>query len=150
MAEALTTLARLLVVLEVQEDEAGATFRFQQGEQGRLALADANYGTHLRLARRSQERQHPVGVGIGHGNVITEMIRADNDVPLELWDDGLDDTRVIFQGHDGVFRVKSSQPESPHIRKFLGEALRQKTRVWFIAQKPDLFLLDVLPTEKPA
>jgi hypothetical protein len=27
----------------------------------------------------------------------------------------------------------------------LGEALRQKARVWFIAQKPDLALLDVLP-----
>lgn len=145
MVEALTTRTRLLIVREVQEDEGGAALRFQQGGHGRLSLRDANYATHMRLARRSQERQHPVGVSFGEGHTITELIRADNDVPSQLWEVEPDQARVLFQGHDGVFRLRPDHPESVRIRALLGEALRQKARVWFIAQKPELALLDVLP-----
>ena len=145
MVKALTTGTTLRVVREVHEDESGAALRFQQGGQGRLALGDANYATHLRLARRSQERQHPVGVTFGEGQTITEVIRADNDVPSQLWEEEPGQARVLFQGHDGVFRLRPEHPESARLRAALGEALRQKARVWFIAQKPDLALLDVLP-----
>jgi hypothetical protein len=144
MVEALTTRTRLLVVREIQEDESGAALAFHQDGHGRLALRDAAYSTHLRLARRSQERQHPVGVGFGEGHTITELIRADNDVPGQIWEEP-DGGRVLFQGHDGVFRLKSDHPESARIRALLDEALRQQARVWFIAQKADLALLDVLP-----
>ncbi len=150
MGEALTTLTKLFVVLDIQEDESGATLRFQQGLHGRLAVRDANYATDLRMARRSQERQHPVGVSFGEGHAITELIRADNDVPTQLWEEDRDGARVLFQGHDGVFRVKPDHPESARIRALLGEAVRQKARVWFIAQKPDLALLDVLAVDAPA
>ena len=137
--------AALRVVQEVREDESGAALGFQQGGQGRLALGDANYATHLRLARRSQERQHPVGVTFGEGQTITEIIRAHNDVPSQLWEEEPGQARVLFQGHDGVFRLRPEHPEAARLRAELGEALRQKARVWFIAQKPNLTLLDVLP-----
>ncbi len=150
MGEALTTLAKLLLVLDIQEDESGAALHFQQGGHGRLILRDANYATHLRLAQRSQERQHPVGVSFGEGHAITELIRADNDVPRQLWEEDRDGARVLFQGHDGVFRLKPDHPESMRIRALLGEALQRKARVWFIAQKPDLALLDVLAVDAPA
>lgn len=146
MAEALTTLTRLLVVREIQEGESGATLRFQQGSHGHLTLGDANYPTHLRLARRSQERQHPVGVSFSEGHAITELVRADNDVPTELWDENPDRSHVLFQGHDGVFHIKSDYPEFARLRAVLCEALREKTPVWFVVHKPDLALLDVLPT----
>ena len=145
MAEALITLTRLLIVREIQEDASGAALRFQEGSRGHLALGDANYATHSRLARRSQERQHPIGVSFGEGHAITELIRADNDAPTELWDENSDQARVLFQGHDGVFLLKPDHPESNRIRALLSEALRLKAPVWFIAQKPDLALLDVLP-----
>jgi len=145
MAEVLTTLARLLIVRETKQDENGAVLRFQDGCHGRLALRDANYETHLQLAQRSRERQHPVGVSFGEGQTITELIRADNDVPTQLCEEAPDRTRVLFEGHDGLFRLKADHPESARIRALLNEALRQKARVWFIAQKPDLALLDVLP-----
>jgi hypothetical protein len=150
VVKALTTGTTLRVVREVHEDEGGAALRFQQGEQGRLALGDANYATHLRLARLSQERQHPVGVTFGEGQTITEVIRADNDVPSDLWEEEPGQARVVFQGHDGVFRLKPEHPESARLRGELDEALRQKARVWFIAQKPDLALLDVLPAGQVA
>jgi len=143
MAEALTTFTKLLVVQEIQEDASGAILRFQQGCQGRLSLGNANYAAHLRLARRSQERQHPVGVRFGEGHAIAELIRADNDVPTQLWEEDADRARVLFQGHDAVFRLKRDHPESARIRTLLSEAIRQKARVWFIAQKPDLALADV-------
>ncbi len=147
MAEALTTKTRLLVVREIQEDDSGAALWFQRGGQGRLALGDTNYATYLRLARRSQERQHPVGVRFGEGQRITELVRADNDVPGELWEDGPDRARVLFQGHDGVFRLTPDHAECVRIRALLAEALQQKARVWLIAQNPDRVLLDVLPAE---
>jgi hypothetical protein len=145
MIKALTTGTTLRIVREVHEDESGAALRFQQGGHGHLALGDANYATHLRLARRSQERQHPVGVTFGEGQTITEVIRADNDVPSELWEDESGQVRLLFQGHDGVFPLRPEHPESARLRSELSEALRQKVRVWFIAQKPDLALLDVMP-----
>jgi prepilin-type processing-associated H-X9-DG protein len=146
---ALTTLTRLLIVREVQENTGGAVVRFQDEDQGRLDLRDPNYKTYLRLAQRSQERQHPVGVSIGDGQVITELIRADNDVPMQLLEQDRDCARVLFQGHDGVFRLRGDHPESDRIRALLGEALRQRTRVWFLAQKPDLSLLDAVPAASP-
>ena len=145
MAGALTTLTRLLTVREIQEDESGAALRFLEGGCGRLAFGDINYATHLRLARRSQERQHPVGVCIGEGQAITDLIRANNDVPTELGEEETDRIRVHFQGHDGVFVLPLDQLESERLRSLLSEAVRQKARVWFIARKPDLALLDVLP-----
>ncbi len=145
MVEALTTRTRLSVVREIQEDESGVELRFQQGSHGRLDLREANSATYLRLARRCQERQHPVGVSFGEGYTITELIRADNDVPSQLCEEDPDRARVHFQGHDGVFCLKRDHPEFTRISALLGDALRQKARVWFIAQKPALALLDVLP-----
>ena len=145
MTEVETTLTKLLVVRENHEDENGTSLRFQQGDPGHLSLSDVNYESYLRLARRSQERQHPVGVSFGEGHSITKIIRADNDRLLHLGEDAPDHLQVIFQGHDGVFRLEPNHPESAHIRELLGEALRQKTQVWFIAQKPNLVLFDVLP-----
>jgi hypothetical protein len=145
MSEALTTVTRLLFVGEVREDEGGATLRFQDGARGRLTLGHPNYATQLRLARHGQERRHPVGVSLGEGHAITDLSRADNDVPAQLWEDGPGQARVLFQGHDGVFCLKQDHPESARLRAVLGDALRQKTRVWFVAQRSDLTLLDVLP-----
>jgi hypothetical protein len=144
MVEALITGTKLLVVRDIEEDESGAVLRFQHGGHGRLALPDANDAASLQLACRSQERRQPVGVTFGEGDTITGLIRADNDVPGQLWEEDRDQVRVLFQGHDGVFRLKPDHPESARIRALLGEALRQKARVWFIAQKPELALLDVL------
>jgi hypothetical protein len=144
MTETVTTLTKLLVVREIQEDASGAALCFHQGSYGRCTLLDTNYATYLRLARRSQERQHPVGVSFGGGQAITALIRADNDVPTHVWEEDADRVRVLFQGHDGVFRLNRDHPEFDRLRALLDQALRQNTRVWFIAQKPDLALLDVL------
>lgn len=147
MAETLTTLTRLLIVREIQEDGSGAILRFQQVGQGRLALADVNYETHLQLARRSQQRRHPVGVRFGEGRIFAELIRADNDVPTQLYEDDADGVRVLFQGHDGVFHLKADHPEFTRLRALLDEAIRRKALIWFLAQKPELMLLDILPNK---
>ncbi len=145
MVEALATGTKLLVVQEIQEAEGAVELRFQERSHGRLNLREANSATYFRLASRSQERQHPVGVSFGEGDTITELLRADNDVPNQIWEEDSDRPRVHFQGHDGIFCLKRDHPEFTRIRALLGDALRQKARVWFIAQKPALVLLDVLP-----
>jgi hypothetical protein len=96
--KALRTGTTLRVVQEIHEDERGAALRFQQGGQGRLAAGDGNYATHLRLARRSQERHHPVAVTFGEQQTITEVMRADNDVPNPLWEEEPGQARVL----DGI------------------------------------------------
>jgi len=145
MAEARTTLAILLIVREIQEDAGGAVLHFQGGGHARLALSEADCAAHLRLARRSQERQHPVGVRFGEEHTVAELLRADNDVPTQLLAEEPESRRVFFEGHDGVFRLQSDHPESDRIRALLGEAIGRKARVWFIAQKADLALVDVIP-----
>lgn len=145
MAEAVTTLTKLLIVREIQEDDKGTTLCFHQGSRGRLAGCDVNYATSLQLARRSQERQHPVGVRLGEGEMIAELIRADNDVPMQLCEENADGVRVFFLGHDGVFHLKGDHPEAACLRAVLDEAIRRKARLWFIARKPDLTLVDLLP-----
>jgi hypothetical protein len=149
MAEVAATLTKLFTVQEIQEDGKGATLRFQQGSQARLDAGDANYATYLRLARRSHERQHPIGVRFGEGQAIAELIRGDNDVPAQLCEDAAG-VRVFFQGHDGVFCLKADHPNYPHLRSLLSDAIRQKAWLWFIAQKPYLALQDILPTGKKA
>ncbi len=144
MAEATTTLAKLLTVRQIQEDAGGATLHFEEGGHARLTLSDADYATHLRLAKRSQERQHPVGVRFGEGQTVSELLRADNDVPTQLVEDGSHQVRVFFQGHDGVFHLPSDHPEFGRIHALLSEAIRRKDRTWFIAQKSDLTVLDVM------
>ena len=128
---------------DVHEDETGATLQFQDGCGARLSRHDPAYAAHIRLARRSQERGHPVGVGIGAGKVITEMVRADNDVPREVAPEGGGALRVLFHGHDGIFRLKPDNLDAGRIGAALAEAARARSPVWFLADKPDLTLFDV-------
>ena len=143
--ETLTDLTQLLVVQAVEEDAGGVTLRFMDGGHGRLALHDPNHAALLRLARGSQERRHPVGIRFGEGQAVTRLIRADNDVPRQVWQEGADRVGVLFEGHDGVFCLKLAHPEFAAIRAVLDEAIERHARVWFIAEKPDLALLDVRP-----
>jgi hypothetical protein len=145
MANALTTLTRLLIVQHIQEDAGGVTLHFQDGSQGRFTLGDGDRATYLRLARRSQERQHPVGVKFGEGQTIAALMRADNDVPTKLWEENHEGARALFQGHDGVFHLQGDHPERDRLLALLGEAIGLMARVWFISHKPELALLDVMP-----
>jgi hypothetical protein len=145
MTEAPTTLTKLLIVQDIEEDAGGAALYLQDGGQGRLTARDAEYATYLRLARRSHERQHPVGVSFGQGQNIAMLRRADNDVPTKFWEEGREGAHVLFQGHDGLFRLKRDHPEFDRMRALLGEAIGQKGRVWFISQGPELVLLDIVP-----
>src|SRR4029077_9665651 len=81
----------------------------------------------------------------GEGSTIEEVVRADNDVPLELSADTPGPIRVAFQGHDGVFRLQPDHPEAKRIRTTLDAAIRQQARVWFVAAKSNLALVDVVP-----
>jgi hypothetical protein len=86
-----------------------------------------------------------IGVRFADSHAIAELIRADNDVPAQVLDEGPDGVRVLFQGHDGVFRLKSDHPDAARILTLIREALELKAPVWFLADKPDLALLDILP-----
>ena len=101
-------------------------------------------GEHARLG----DADGPIGVTFGEGQTIMDVIRADNDVPSQVWEEEPGQARVLFQGHDGVFRLRPEHPESTRLRAELDQALPRKARVWFIAQKPDLALVDVLPADR--
>lgn len=144
MTETMTSLAKLIIVREILEDEAGTTLLFQDGGHGRISRGDVDYAYFKRLAERSKERVHPVGVGFGDGHAISELINADNDVPRRILADDSDHARVLFQGHDGIFRLKLEHPEFARLRRVLKNAIQKKARVWFVSQGSDLALLDVI------
>ncbi len=138
---------QLWTIRQIEEDESGAILHFQQGGQGHLANCDPAFATHLQLARRCHSRQHPVGIRFGEGRDIAELIRADNDVPSQWLDDGAYAARVHFEGHDGVFFIQADHPEFARIRKVLVDAIGNKSRVWFVARKPQMILSDAAPVE---
>ena len=132
---------------EIEEHESGAKLHFQQGGHGASCPARSlNYLTHLELVKRSQERQSVPSVSVSANNMPSRQSFApdNSSVPAELWDEGTECTQVLFHGHDGVFCLKSNHPEFARIRVLLSEAIQQKTRVWFIAQKAELALQDVM------
>lgn len=73
--------------------------------------------------------------------------RPDNDIPWQLVDDEPGYTRVIFQGHDGIFRLAADHPEYARIREVLESAIRQNARVRFIARLRDLELIEVVSAD---
>jgi len=139
--------AKLVIVREIKEEDFGATLKSREGINARIPRTDVNYASYLRLAERSSERQHPIGVLFDETATTCKLVRADNDVPTQLLDEESGGARVLFEGHDGVFRIRPDDPQSAHLRALLGEAIKQHLRVWFIVRKPDLALLDVLPAE---
>lgn len=143
MTEALVTVTRLFVVQDILEDDEGATLRFEQGEHGRLSRRDPQYTSDLERARRSKERHHPVGVTFGEGRAITELSRADSDIPARVEDEDGGDARVFFQGHDGIFQVRRDRQDFARLRALLTKAIREKARVWFVTRGPELTLQDV-------
>ncbi len=145
MAEALTSLVTLLVIRDIEEDATGAALRFEGGTEGRLVVQDPGYARSLKLARRSRERSQPVGGNFGERHAITEVLRADNGVPLQVSDLGSEARLVLFQGQDGVFRLRPDHPQAERLRGVLEEAIRGRKPVWFVAHRPDLVLLDTMP-----
>jgi hypothetical protein len=143
MTEALETLTRLFVVHDILEDDEGATLRFEQGEYGRLSRRDPQYASNLERARRSKERCHPVGVTFAEGRAITELSRADSDIPAQVEDEDGEYAHVFFRGHDGIFQVRRDRQDFARLRALLTKAIREKARVWFVTQGPELTLQDV-------
>src|SRR5262249_4004869 len=101
------TCTRLVFVHEIQEEASGALLLFQEGFKARVARSSTHFATYLTLAQRSLERRQPVGVKIDETGAVLQMFRADNDVPTQVWDQEPGEARVVFQGHDGVYRIPS-------------------------------------------
>ncbi len=143
MSEMLSTLARLMIVEAITENADGATLAFQGGGQGRLSSGETGYPKNLRLARRSHASQYPVGVRFGEGDVVAALVRADNDVPTKISGENADCVQVFFEGHDGIFQLRREHSDFDRMRSLLSDATQRRTRVWFIAEKSELALLDL-------
>jgi len=93
-----------------------------------------DYEYHLRLAQRSMDRSHPVGVQLNrHGNIVA-LKRADNDYVVGLEDEN-NKVRVSFMGHDGIFWIHPDHPESGKMTGILRNAISNRERVWFVADR---------------
>jgi hypothetical protein len=141
-------LLRLLVAKRVQESTAGATILFQTGQKGRLSRNHKDYQSHLTLAQRSVERQHPVGVRIDSAGEIGEIARADNDFVAFLAQESENTVKVGFQGHDGIAYLERKHPRFDNVLRYLRRSLKEKKRVWFVWRLPSLKLEDVMIVEE--
>jgi hypothetical protein len=141
-------LLRLSVAKNIEENTAGATILFQTGQKGRLPRNHKDYQSHLTLAKRSVERQHPVGVRIDSAGEIGEIARADNDFVAFLAEESEHTIKVGFQGHDGIAYLERQHPRFDNIERDLNRSLKEKKRVWFVWRLPRLTLEDVMIVEE--
>ena len=104
MSEALVLLMTLLTVKQIDVQPTETAIVFVEGKTGWFSNAHKDYDYYLRLAYRSLERQHPVGVSLNAQGHIIEMVRADNDIPTMFFEADTERMKVVFQGHDGIYR----------------------------------------------
>ncbi len=146
-AQIYSALLRLAVAKSVQETRTGLTILFQTGETMRLSRNHKDYQSHLRLAQRSLERQHPIGVRINNAGEIAEIVRADNDFVAFLTEENENTLKVGFQGHDGIARLARQHPHFDKIERDLNRSLKEEKRIWFVWGQPKLMLEDVMIVE---
>src|SRR5687767_6364655 len=141
---------KLLVVKEIQKTDAEVVILFVSDQKGRLASDHKDFDYFLRLAERSLQRQHPVAVSLTRPDKIVELARADNDIPAQFVEHDRDRMKVMFQGHDGIFYLRRDHPEFKRIGEVLQQSIKDKKRVWFVAEKPKLLIADVIKFEESA
>jgi hypothetical protein len=145
MAEVVVLTLKLVFVIGIQKQTGATLVQFQGGQSGKLSPEAAHYDYYLRLAQRSLERKHPVGVAFDKsGDTISEVARADSDFVSNLVERDRERIEVHFQGHDGIFFLRRDHPEFPRISVALKTSMQANKRVWFVAKKPHLLLDDVI------
>jgi hypothetical protein len=148
MAEAMLLTLNLLVVKEIQKGDAEFVILFANGQKGRLSSTHKDFDYFARLAQRSLDRQHPVAVSLAKPDKIVQMARADNDTVAQYVEHDRERMKVVFQGHDGIFYVRRDHAELKRIGELLQQAIREKKRVWFVAEKPSMLIMDVIKVEE--
>ena len=143
MGEVILLALQLFVVKEIQKGNGAVIVIFEEGKRGRLLNSHKDYDYYLRLAQRSLERKHPVGVSLAESDMIVEMMRADNDIAAELVEHDKERMKVCFQGHDGIFFLRQDHPHFKRVSKVINRSIKEKKRIWFVASKPTLVLVDV-------
>ena len=150
MAEAMLLALNLLVVEDIQKNDAEVVLRFVSGQKGRLATDHKDFDYFMRLAQRSVDRKHPLAVSLVKPDKIVELARADNDIPAQLAEHDKERVKVVFQGHDGIFYLRRDHTDFKRISAVLHQSIKEKKRVWFVAEKPSLLIMDVIRFEEPA
>jgi len=142
MPDLMLAMIKLVIVVGIQKTDSGSVIRFEQGGSASLLSTNSDYPYYLKLAERSLERKHPVGVAL-KGNEVTEFSRADADIVSHLIDNKQKNRLEIgFQGHDGLFSLQHNHPEFARIADTLKISLKEKKQIWFVAKKPLLTLQD--------
>ena len=143
LGEGLVLMLTLFTVKQIDLQPGEAVIVFVEGKTGRLPKAHKDYDYFLRLAQRSLERQHPVAASLDAQGQISDMARADNDVPARVADHDAERMKVAFEGHDGTYFLRKDHPKLKRLGDILRAAIKAKARVWFVAEKPSLVLVDV-------
>jgi hypothetical protein len=104
------------------------------------------YDYYIKLINHALTRKHPIGLLISKDNKIIEVQRADNDVVDNVIRDK-NTVKILFMGHDGIFFLDYDHPHFDLLYARLNKSKADSQRVWFIAQLPDLKLLDLIMDE---
>jgi hypothetical protein len=148
VAEVMLLTLNLLVVKELQKSDAEVVIVFVTGQKGRLVSNHKDFDYFLRLAQRSLDRQHPVAVSLAKPDKIIELARADNDITAQLVEHDQERVKVVFQGHDGFFYLRRKHADFKRINDVLQQSIKEKKRVWFVAEKRTMLIMDVVKFEE--
>lgn len=151
MPRVLLFMIKLLIVVGIQNQGGVTVIQFEGGQNGQLSSQTKGYDYYLKLAQRSMERKHPVGVLLDDKRNITELVRADNDIATQFAEHDKERMKVVFQGHDGTYFLHRNHPEFDRISGVLRGSIQNNKRVWFVAKLPTLLIQDVIfVAEEPA
>jgi hypothetical protein len=141
-------MLNLYFIINLQPLNQGIKVTLQNEKVVTLSKFHGSYDYFTKLINYALERKHPVGLAISKENEILSVARADNDfVESIILKDG--ETFIIhFQGHDGVFSLDRNHPNFDKIYTTLERSRMNSQRIWFIAQLPELEILDAVLFEE--
>ncbi len=144
MGKTVLSVAKLLVVQQLQQGPDGAAVQFKDGPSGRLPRAHERYPRWEKLLQDSFQHQRPVGASLADGGSVLDVRWADQDVVK--WFDGAEaePVRISFRGHAGVYHLFHEHPDFARTYAAAKRSAEHAEMVWFISSGSPLVLLDLV------
>ena len=139
-------ITNLYFINDIHSSAQNLKIQLQNGKVVTLSRLNKSYEGFVEKIIGASKSKFPIGLTISADNEIIDIRYADNDFVMEIASKNNNTFVIQFQGHDGYFFLHHGDPKFEEIFDVLKKAKIGSKRVWFIAQLPQLTILDVIPT----
>jgi hypothetical protein len=134
---------RLCWVVSIKYTDLGIQITLRNGRIATLTKSHESFDYYVGLIDHSITGNRPIGLLITADNKILEVVRANHDVVVQVVTRRKEVLAIHFLGHDGIFFLAYNHPRFDEIHIILDKSYINSQPVWFIAQLPHLYLMDV-------